>query len=425
MAIRFRWLSLSLVGIAVCGALLWYTEGRATSAARVATAPRFTPAKLLDSNIAFYEGVAKRDPSGGMALGQLALFYMRRARATGDYQDVLRSETAARTSLEHRGAHNTRARQALAASLLSEHRFGDALGIAQELSERDASNAAFRASLGEIQMELGHYDDARASFASVAGNTSDLSVAPRLARWAELNGHPDSAYRLMNKSLLAVVDRRDVPAEQKAWFWLRMGDLQFRRGMIDEAANDYQKGLDAHTDDYRLLSAMAKLEAARHDWKRAIDYGERSVTVSFDPATLGAISDAYAGLGDSAKADEYAHAMEIAVSKQATAYHRAWSLFLLDHHRRVGEVLAKAQEELGTRRDIYGYDVVAWALHASGRDREAREMMRHALALGTQDAMLYYHAATIDHALGRHDVAARELAHARTLNPYLVAGAAE
>jgi tetratricopeptide (TPR) repeat protein len=229
----------------------------------------------------------------------------------------------------------------------------------------------------------------------------------------------------MNASLLAVIDRRDVPAEQKAWFWLRMGDLQFRRGEIDEAASDYRRGLEAHADDYRLLSAMAKLEAARHDWKRAIDYGERSVAVSFDPATLGAISDAYAGLGDSAKADENAHAMEIAVSRQATAYHRAWSLFLLDHHRRVGEVLAKAQEELKTRQDIYGYDVTAWALHASGRDREAREMMTHALSLGTQDAMLFYHAAMIDRALGEHEIAANELEHARTLNPYIVTGAAE
>ncbi len=113
------------------------------------------------------------------------------------------------------------------------------------------------------------------------------------------------------------------------------------------------------------------------------------------------------------------------MSKQATAYHRAWSLFLLDHHRSVNEVLAKAQEELHTRKDIYGYDVVAWALHACGRDAEAREMMTHALALGTQDAMLFYHASMIDRALGRIDVATGELAHARALNPYLEAGAAE
>jgi tetratricopeptide (TPR) repeat protein len=417
-----RWLAVVVVGIAATGGSLLL---RARSARPVSPMPRYTPAQMLDSNIAFYERVARRDPTGGMALGQLALFYMRRARATGDYQDVLRSEGAARKSLGNRGAHNTRARQALAASLLSEHRFGDALGVAQDLAGRDASSAAFRASVGEIQMELGHYDDARASFASVAGNTSDLSVAPRLARWLELEGHPDSAYRLMNASLLAVVDRRDVPAEQKAWFWLRLGDLQLRRGRIGEAAIDYQNGLAAHPDDYRLLTATAKLEGARHEWRKAIDFGERAVAVSFDPATLGVMSDAWAALGDSAKANEYAHAMEIAVSKQATAYHREWSLFLLNHGLRVPEVLAKTQEELRTRQDIYGYDALAWALHASGRDGEARDAMHHALALGTQDAMLFYHAAIIDRALGKRDMAAAELERARTLNPYLVRGAGE
>jgi tetratricopeptide (TPR) repeat protein len=417
-----RWLAVVVVGIAATGGSLLL---RARSARPVSPMPRYTPAQMLDSNIAFYERVARRDPTGGMALGQLALFYMRRARATGDDQDVLRSESAARKSLGNRGAHNTRARQALAASLLSEHRFGDALGVAQDLAGRDASSAAFRASVGEIQMELGHYDDARASFASVAGNTSDLSVAPRLARWLELEGHPDSAYRLMNASLLAVVTRRDVPAEQKAWFWLRLGDLQLRRGRIGEAAIDYQNGLAAHPDDYRLLTATAKLEGARHEWRKAIDFGERAVAVSFDPATLGVMSDAWAALGDSAKANEYAHAMEIAVSKQATAYHREWSLFLLNHGLRVPEVLAKTQEELRTRQDIYGYDALAWALHVSGRDGEARDAMRHALALGTQDAMLFYHAAIIDRALGKRDMAAAALERARTLNPYLVRGAGE
>jgi tetratricopeptide (TPR) repeat protein len=381
--------------------------------------PRFTPAQLLDSNIAFYEAVARRDPTGGMAMGQLALFYMRRARATGSYEDVLRSESAARRSLTNRGMHNTRARQALAASLLSEHRFTDALAIAQELADRDPGNAAFRASVGEIQMELGRYGEARASFESVAGYTNDLSVAPRLARWAELQGRPDEAYHLLDRSLLAVLDRHDVPAEQQAWFWLRLGDLQLRRGRMSDAAAAYERGLGVHENDYRLLAAMAKMEAARQHWQAAIDFGQRAVAVSLDPATLGTISDAYAALGDSARARDYAHAMEIAVSKQATAYHRAWSLFLLDHGRRVNEVLAKAQEELRTRKDIYGYDVVAWALHACGRDREARDAMTHALSLGTQDALLFYHAGVIDRALGRADAAARELARAHALNPYI------
>ena len=401
-----------VLAVAGGGAIVW-RGGRPAAAT-----PRYTPAQLLDSNIVFYEAVARHDPTGALGLAQLSLLYMRRARASGSYEDVLRAENAARRSLHNRGAHNTRARQALAASLLSEHRFTDAAAVARDLTNRDASSAAFRASLGEIQMELGRYDEARAAFDSLAGSANDLSVAPRLARWAELRGHPDSAYQLLNASLLAIMARRDVPAEQQAWFWMRIGDLQLRRGEIGDAEYAYRHGLAVHPGDYRLLSAMCKLEAAREHWRAAIDYGDRSVTVSLEPATLGAMSDAYAALGDSAKAEEYAHAMEVAVLSQATAYHRAWSLFLLDHGRRVDEVLANAQEELRMRQDIYGYDVVAWALHASGRDGEAREAMTHALSLGTQDAMLYYHAGMIDRALGRTDAAAAELARATAIDPY-------
>src|SRR5207302_622345 len=83
----------------------------------------------------------------------------------------------------------------------------------------------------------------------------------------------------------------------------------------------------------------------------------------------------------SAHAAEYARAMKVAVLGQPGQWHRAWSLFLLDHGRRVPEVLAHVTKELETRRDIYGYDLLAWALHKSGRDGAARIAMARALAL--------------------------------------------
>jgi tetratricopeptide (TPR) repeat protein len=377
-----------------------------------------TPAQLLDSNIAFYEATARADTTGAMALGQLAMLYMRRARETGSYDDVLHAEGAARRSLHNRSAHNTRARQMLAASLLSEHRFSDALTVTRELATADSSRPGARAALGEVEMELGDYAAARSIFASLAGDAKDLSVAPRLARWAELNGRSDESYRLLDASLTAVMQRGDVPDEQKAWFWLRTGDLQMRRGQLGDADYAYQRGLAVHGDDYRLLAAISRLEAVRHHWRQAIDYGERAVAIALDPATLGAMSDAYAALGDSARANEYGHAMEVSVMHQPGAYHRAWSLFLLDHDRRVDEVLAKAQEELRTRQDIYGWDIVAWALHRAGRDIEARRAMDRALALGTRDAMLLYHAGVIDCALGHGEQCARELSEALAINPY-------
>ncbi len=84
-------------------------------------------------------------------------------------------------------------------------------------------------------------------------------------------------------------------------------------------------------DDYRLLGAEARLHAAERDWSGAIRVGERAIANVLDPATLGLLSDCYAAQGDTAKAAEYAKAMEVSVSQQPGAFHRAWSLFLLDH----------------------------------------------------------------------------------------------
>jgi tetratricopeptide (TPR) repeat protein len=163
---------------------------------------------------------------------------------------------------------------------------------------------------------------------------------------------------------------------------------------------------------------MARLAAVRGAWREAADYGERAIARAIDPATLGLLHDAYSVLGDQTKAQEYYRAMALSVLRQPGPFHRAWSLFLLDHGREVPTVLAKVEEELESRKDIYGYDLLAWALHRSGRDGEAQEPMSHALALGTRDAMLFYHAGMIERALGNGQAARRHLEAALETNPY-------
>jgi tetratricopeptide (TPR) repeat protein len=190
-----------------------------------------------------------------------------------------------------------------------------------------------------------------------------------------------------------------------------------RNGRMRSARKLFEDGLEIVPDDYRLLDAMAHLEAAEGNPKKAIEYGERGIAIKLDPATLGTIGDAYAAIGDSAKAEEYYKTMEVAVAGQPGAYHRAWSLFLLDHNRRVTEVLANVQTELKTRKDIYGYDLLAWALHKQHRDVEARDAMTRARQLGTRDAMLFYHAGIIERALGQRNRAQYFLQEALDINP--------
>ncbi|HEY4955621.1 MAG TPA: hypothetical protein VII02_12135 [Gemmatimonadaceae bacterium] len=358
-----------------------------------------------------------QDPVSALALGHLAALHLQRARETGDDSDYKKAEAYARRSLQLRINRNGPTFVTLAAALVAQHRFQEAESVARDLVAFDPSIPQYRAQLGEIQMELGHYDAARQSFDSLYSVRTHLSIAPRLARWAELNGNPAYARQLLAAALADVKTQRDLPMEQVAWFHLRLGDIDMRNGRMRSARKLFEDGLEIVPDDYRLLDAMAHLEAAEGNPKKAIEYGERGIAIKLDPATLGTIGDAYAAIGDSAKAEEYYKTMEVAVAGQPGAYHRAWSLFLLDHNRRVTEVLANVQTELETRKDIYGYDLLAWALHKQHRDVDARDAMTRARHLGTRDAMLFYHAGMIERALGQRNRAQYFLQEALDINP--------
>jgi tetratricopeptide (TPR) repeat protein len=401
------------------GLVLWaavVSAGRPNPASP-ASRPRLSEAQIRDMDIQFYQGRVERDSLSARDFTQLAGLYLQRARETADNQDLVRAEKIARHSLRLRTRRNAAAFGILSSSLLAQHRFVEALEGAELLLAHDSTSVSARGLLGETQLELGRYEEARRTLGALGSYRGELSVAPRLARWDELRGRPEAARRLLRDVREKALRQHGVPREQLAWLHLRLGDLALRNGHPGEAQRELRAGLEISPDDYRLLGTMARLEAVQQRWENAIRYGEESIARALDPATLGLLADCYAALSDSSRAQEYYHAMEVTVLHQPGPFHRAWSLFLLDHAREVPTVLAKVSEEIETRRDIYGYDLLAWALHRSGRDSEARAPMMRALGLGTKDAMLLYHAGVIELALGDTAAARRHLAQGLTINP--------
>ena len=98
-------------------------------------------------------------------------------------------------------------------------------------------------------------------------------------------------------------------------------------------------------------------------------------------------------------------------------YDRSLSLYLASQGIDTPRALALAEAEITTRRDIYGYDALAWALLANGRAAEARTAMTEALALGTRDAKLFFHAGMIEAALGNANEAREFLEDALATDP--------
>ena len=389
----------------------------AALAAAAADAAAWSARQARD--IAFYESRAARDPQGAIDRARLATLYVQRARETGDDGDYRRAESLARAALSLRSARNEQAFATLAATLLAQHRFVEARDVARALVARSPEVPAFQALLGETCLEVGDHDGARAAFDAIPrARRGDPAVAPRLARWAEIRGDTATALVLLRGAVALADSTPELPREQRAWFHLRMADLDLRQRRQRRAERELRAGLAANPGDHRLLAALARVAAARGAWRDAVRHGERAIATALDPATLGVLAHAYAALGDTARAAEYDRAMAAAAGQQPGGHHRAWSLYLLDRGRRVPEVLAAAEAELAAgRRDVYGYDLLAWALHAAGRPEEARRAMAEALAQGTQDATLLYHAGMIARRAGARGTAAAYLRRALAVSP--------
>ncbi|HEY7481608.1 MAG TPA: tetratricopeptide repeat protein [Gemmatimonadales bacterium] len=390
---------------------------RSLGSAEASATPRLPETRVLQMDIGFFQARVARDPRSARDFAELARLFLQRGRLGGGDGDFRRAEGHARHSLELRRGRNGTAFQVLAASLMGQHRFPEARSVAEGLLALDSTSTSARSLLGEIQLELGAYDQARRTFGMLYTVRDDLTVAARYARWEELRGRPEAARRLLREARDRASRLHGMSPSHIAWFQWRLGDLALRYGRLGEAERELQAGLAGMPDDHRLLEARARVAAARGRWGEAIEYGERALARSLDPATLGFLYQAYAASGDSLKAEEYYRALSVSVLEQDT-FHRLWGLLLLDRGKEVPSVLARAEREIAVRQDIYGWDLLAWALYRSGRAAEAHERMRRALALGTRDPTLYFHAGTIEAALGYRADSRRHLRAALAINPH-------
>ena len=397
--------TLAIAGLTVHGRRSTLSPGGAfttSSPASVALAAvAAQESDIRDRDIEFYTARAGRDRRSTLDRVALAGLLITRARDGGSQADLERAESLAREALAISEHRNGRAFELLATVLMARHAFRDAHEIALRADSLEPQTPSHLALLGEVELELGLYDAAAAHFQAVKYDGKQFTIGARLARWYEVTGNAAIARALLTRAAAAADRRDDLPREQVAWFHYRLGELERRTGRLNAAQAAFERALARHDGDIRALGGLARVAVARGNWRDAIAFGERATGAQLDPTTLGDVSQAYAALGDSAQSARFAVAMSVSALTQPGSIHRAWGLHLLDHGTPAerAEVLRRAQSEIGERRDVYGHDLLAWALHRAGRHAEAQLEMQRALSQRTEDVQLAAHARAIHGAL--------------------------
>ena len=94
------------------------------------------------------------------------------------------------------------------------------------------------------------------------------------------------------------------------------------------------------------------------------------------------------------------------------------ALFDADHGRDLPRAVARARDGFARYPSVKAADVLAWTLYQSGDYATAQEASREALRLGTEDALMLFHAGMIEARLGETTAAVDLLQRALRLNPH-------
>ncbi len=362
-----------------------------------------TPGSLaqIDHSIAAWTANLAANDSDFLSAGALGQLYEARARLSGDVSDYVRAEEAATRSLAIESRQLDV--QALHARiLLATHDFGGALAEAEGVDRAAPDQPAVLAIIGDARLELGDVEAAANINMRIDALAPGAAVTARLARVAFLRGVPAEAVT-MAEAAHASAASEGQSGPSLSWYAYLAGTLHRAAGEPEAAAAWFDRALAAWPRSYLALAGRARAAAALGDVDAATEGYRAAIAVAPQPEALAALGDLLALQGDELAAEQqYETVLAIAHLQAAggPVFDRQLALFSIDHGRDLAGALALVENELAERKDAYGYDAYAWALLANGRHAEADAAIRQALATGTRDAFLLYHAGEIAKALG-------------------------
>jgi tetratricopeptide (TPR) repeat protein len=366
--------------------------------------------------LTFLEQRVAADSLDHVAQARLALEYVEAMRTTGDLAYLQRAELAARASLQSVAApRNPEGVSALAVALYESHRFKEALELAQQAASIDSRNLMAALLIGDAQFELGDYPAAERTYAKLANGRAGDLITTRLARLATARGNGDAAVAMLSKLL----DTTEQSLQLRVR--LQLAELHFTRGAFTQARAHLDAAQRLEPDSYAVQEHLAELHAAEGRFAEAETLYRKVIARVPRPELMHALGDLYQLMERPQTAREWLERaktgyLQSAQQGNAHYYHHLTSFFS-DSDPRPEQALHWAREDLKVRDSAYAHDGLAWAHYKNGEHQAAAAAMDRALAAGTRNAHLLFHAGTIYTNAGRVAQGRSLLQQALAINP--------
>jgi tetratricopeptide (TPR) repeat protein len=300
---------------------------------------------------------------------------------------------------------------------LARHEFEQGLAYGEQAREQNPYKAAAYSVIGDAQVELGRYGEARATVQALVDLRPDLTSYARVSYIRELNGDLPGAIDAMRQAVTA----GSAGTEALAWTRVQLGHLYFNSGDLAAAQKEYERTLFEYPDYLHARAGLARLMAARGDYAGAAAlYLEITRTMPL-PEYVIALADVQRAAGnteEAARTEQLVEAMDRLYRANGVRTDVEMALFRADRGIDPAATVEAARQALAVRPGIHASDALAWALYQAGRYEEAQAASDQALRLGTRDSLMHFHAGMIAAQLVQTDRARSELTAALTLNPH-------
>lgn len=402
--------------LAACGG----AEGRTattnpTNACTLALAPQ-PGASSEDAEISRTQERLRQavDPS---ALNRLGWMYVAKARLSYDPGYYKLAEQTA-LCLETTQPGSSEALLLRGHAMHNLHRFGEMEQLARRLvtARGDAFDYGL---LGDALLEQGRLDEAIEPYQKMVDLKPGLQSYSRVAHMRWLKGDLPGAIESMRMATRAGSPRN---RESVAWTESRLARWELQTGNSKAALATADAALQLVPDYAPALLARAHVLQMQGKTGEAVENLTRAAEEDPLPEYQWALADALRAAGRGAEAVP----VEARLKERGAANDpRTFALYLATRGEEAETAVRLAREELGRRADGFTLDAMAWTLAAAGRHAEADTLMRRALAVGTKDARLFFHAGVIAAALGRQKEARRWLRSADAIQQMLLPGERE
>ena len=363
------------------------------------------------------------DASDFVTWNKLADAELSQLSATGDPACLTRAAEAVEHSLKTASPELNHDALALRARVgLAAHRFTEARRDAELLRSLMPDSSYPLELLGDALLNLGEYAAAtRVREQMLARDGSTLATEPRLAQLDLVYGRTARAQERLTAALALAGELAPPSPEAVAWCHVQLGELSFRAGDWEKAERHYTAALATQPGYHAALDHLAELRGAQGRIDEAIATYTHVIERVPQPELMQALGDLCLSAGRAADAKPWhdrALAAYLASAERGDAlYLHHLAGFYADSVKEPAKAVEWARRDLALHHNNQACDALAWALHKAGRNEEAADLAAKALATGTRDAHILYHAGLIRMAAGNVADGATLLQQALTANP--------